>query len=476
MKYNYSNKVKTTLHKMIKERTVRLALFLGIFLFSVLDLAATHIVGGNVTYRKVGPNRFEITLELRRDCFLGSPEAVFDDPASIGIYSVNGALQVNLGINGQLLIPYDASDTLNNVIISDCGFEGEQVCVEEFKYVQEVTLPFKSGGYFMAYQRCCRNASLNNVQDPLETGATYFVKIPESALVEDNDSPVFNQWPPVYICANEPINFDQGATDTDGDSLVYRLCDPRTGASNMFPKPQPPSPPPYEPIVWAQPYSLDDLLGGVPLQIDPQTGILIGTPNTIGQFLVGICVDEYRNGEFLGSVNRDFQYNVRVCSDPPTAMFEAPKITCDGLTVQFNNTSLAATEYFWAFNYPDTINNTSTEENPSFTFPSSGEYDVFLRVVRGTDQCNDEIIQTISVFDADFNVDFNIELDECTSGTTATYILTDQSTIDAPGVTLDSFEWIITQGGTQMSFMGNPLEIDLDTGDFQCGTQCYSFK
>jgi gliding motility-associated-like protein len=466
MRYFKSKIVKSTLQKMIKEKILRLALFAGLVLLSIMDLEATHIVGGDLTYRKVGPNRFEITLELRRDCLLGSPEALFDDPASIGIYSSNGALQINLGINGQLLIPYDASDTLNNVIVSDCGFEGEQVCVEEFKYVQEVTLPFKPGGYFLAYQRCCRNASLNNVENPLETGATYFVRIPEAALLEDNDSPVFNQWPPVYICVNESINFDQGATDVDGDSLVYRLCDPRTGATLLFNKPQPPAPPPYDPIIWAQPYSLDDLMGGVPLEIDSQTGILTGTPNTVGQFLVGVCVDEYRNGEYLGSVNRDFQYNVRFCSDPPNAMFEAPEKTCNGLTVEFTNTSTAGSEYFWAFTYPDTINNTSTEENPTFTFPSSGEYDVFLRVVRGTDQCDDEIIKTISVFDADFVVDFDIELDECTQDSTVKYVLTDNSSIDVPGVTLDQFNWTITQGGTQVFVSGNPGIVELDTGDF----------
>ena len=78
---------------------------LGILLVAGIDLSATHIVGGNITYRKIGPNTFEVTLELRRDCFLGSQEAEFDDPASIGIFSAQGALQFNLGTNGQILIP-----------------------------------------------------------------------------------------------------------------------------------------------------------------------------------------------------------------------------------------------------------------------------------------------------------------------------------------------------------------------------------
>src|SRR6056297_2311202 len=128
-----SSRMTVFLNKLSKYIHIGSIAFISL-LFLALDLGATHIVGGNVTYRKIGPNRFEVTLELRRDCNLGSPEAQFDDPAAIGIFSSLGALQIGLGTNGMILIPYDDSDTLNNVIESDCGFEGAQVCVEEFSY------------------------------------------------------------------------------------------------------------------------------------------------------------------------------------------------------------------------------------------------------------------------------------------------------------------------------------------------------
>lgn len=447
-------------------------LILAILVIVGSDLAATHIVGGNITYRKVGPNTFEVTLELRRDCFLGSQEAEFDDPASIGIFSSQGALQFNLGTNGQILMPYDESDTLNNVIISDCGFEGEQVCVEEFKYIREITLPPRSGGYVLGYQRCCRNGSLNNVNEPLETGATYFVSIPESAFDDDNDSPVFNQWPPVYICANEALNFDHSAFDTDGDSLVYKLCVPKNGATRNFPKPQPPKGPPYDDIEWKSPFDLDNLLGGIPLEIDSETGLITGTPNSVGQFLVGVCVEEYRDGVLIGSVNRDFQYNVRVCSEPPMAAFDAPTENCDGLTVDFTNNSVSATEYLWIFDYPNSNPaNMSTEVNPSFTFPTSGSYDVFLQVVRGTDQCNDSIVQTINVFNAEFNADFSTSLTECLGTDMVSYTFTDQSVIDVMGVTVNEWNWTVVQNGVTETFSGNPLTIDLLPGDYEVSLQ-----
>lgn len=55
---------------------------------------------------------------------------------------------------------------------------------------------------------------------------------------------------------------------------------------------------------------LNGIPGGAPLQIDSETGLLTGLPNTVGQFVVGICIEEYRNGVLISTTRRDFQYNV----------------------------------------------------------------------------------------------------------------------------------------------------------------------
>ena len=86
------------------------------------------------------------------------------------------------------------------------------------------------------------------------------------------------------------------------------------GATKERPIPQPATRPPYDQVVYKSPYNLDNLLGGVPLSINQQ-GMLTATPNTIGQFLVGVCVQEYRNGQLIGSTRRDFEYNVVDCED-----------------------------------------------------------------------------------------------------------------------------------------------------------------
>ncbi|MBL0099382.1 MAG: hypothetical protein IPP49_04430 [Saprospiraceae bacterium] len=93
------------------------------------ELQATHIVGGNLTYKHVSGDTYQVKLVLRRDCLLGSPEAEFDNPASISIFTAGGSLAIWLSNNGQIKIPFTASDTLNQFIRSDCGFEGTQVVI-----------------------------------------------------------------------------------------------------------------------------------------------------------------------------------------------------------------------------------------------------------------------------------------------------------------------------------------------------------
>lgn len=458
-----SNKVNTIVDMWWRQATVLVLLMI----FVMADLSATHIIGGNITYKKVGDELFEITFTMRRDCELGSPEAQFDDPAVLGIYGLTGGLQFNLGDQGRIIIPYMADDTLNEFIMSDCGFEGEQVCVHETRYIKTVRLPYRSGGYIISYQRCCRNASLNNVLDPLSTGATYSVRIGEEALLEQNSSPVFEEWPDVYICANEDLVFDHGAVDADGDSLVYRLCVPRNGASPDRPQPQPPAAPPYDPIDFLPPFGLDNLLGGVPLEIDPETGVLTANPNTVGQFVVGICVEEYRDGVLIGEVNRDFQYNVRVCSDPPTADFSSPSANCDGLTLPFTNESLSTTGFEWNFNYPSTDSAfISTEDDPVFTFPETGTYQVQLIAVRNTDQCSDTIVKTVNVFDADYIADFSATVDSCNEDGTVTVRLQDQSTISSVGVETEQWSWTIAQAGDTTVLTGQDVIVELAAGDF----------
>ncbi len=403
------NLIEQLIYQMQAKYTRLLFLTFFIFLFS-LQSKATHIVGGEMTYTCLGNNQYEIELRIFRDCVNGNP--YFDTFAKIGIYRGDS----DTLLLDSLFIPFTfmRDDTLNPVLYDSCLVIPPDVCVHTTFYIDTVTLPIIPEGYKLIYQRCCRNGTINNIVAPLNTGATFGVNISEKALNECNSSAKFNQWPPIYICANAPINFDQSATDVDGDSIVYSLCTPLDGATFDVPEPIPSDQTIPNPVVWIDPpYNLDNVLGGIPLAIDEDTGWLTGTPNTVGQFVVGICLDEYRNGVFISSTRRDFQYNVGICG-VTTAVIFAPDVQCDDLNVHFENGSEYADEFLWYFDYPNNPSAISTLPEPNYTYPDTGLYTVMLVAEPNNPLCRDTSFVEVYLQHPTLTAEYDYEFIGCT--------------------------------------------------------------
>ncbi len=305
--------------KLQRLRFLGIALFMLLFSSSVIRTNATHIIGGELIYDCIGPNTYRLTLKVYRDCNPGT--AAYDNPAYISIWDGSGS---PLFID-TVAIPFPGAIVLPIVSTDPCFIAPSGVCVEEAIYQTVVTLPVSPTGYIFAYQRCCRNNSIINILDPGNTGTTYYETVP----VQDscNNSPRYTNFPPIALCINQPLVFDHSATDPDGDSLVYYICSPYIGADAFNSQPQITSAPPFNPITFIPPFTaLDPISGAPPLAIDPVTGILTLTPTQLGQFVVGICCDEYRNGVLIGTHTRDFQFNVTNCPPTPTLQFSSGTI------------------------------------------------------------------------------------------------------------------------------------------------------
>ncbi|MBK9640824.1 MAG: T9SS type A sorting domain-containing protein [Saprospiraceae bacterium] len=364
-------------------------------------LEATHIVGGDMTYRCLGNNQYEISLTVRRDCLNGNPGAQFDDPAAVGIFDSRGFLVSQVANFGVLEMNLRLDDTLNDILDTRCGLNGGDVCVHTTTYKEIVTLPFRDEGYILAYQRCCRNYTIVNIVDPLTVGSTFSLRIREEALSLCNSSPILNNYPPTYICGGTPIDFNLKATDPEGDSLVYSLCNPLTGANQMNPRPSTPSSPPYDPVIFKAPYSLVDMIGGNPvLKMDARTGRMTGfAVNNIAQYLVAYCVKEYRDGVLISELQREFQINVRNCMSVPVAEFDVKLFNCqDPVHLELTDRSTDAfsniVSWNWRVSAGPTIQN-STLRNPVFNLPDSGTGTIRL-VIRSKEGCQDTLIKPIT--------------------------------------------------------------------------------
>lgn len=271
-------------------------------LFTLQSASATHIIGGSISYEYLGGDEYKIKLEVLRDCFNGIP--LFDDPASIGIFDSDGNLV------DTLFVSYSgSSDTLSLLVPNSICVFPPSVCVERTFYDTIVSLPMITGGYTLAYQRCCRTQSISNLVSPLDEGMTFLTHLDP---VDQNTSPQFNSDFPFAVFANTPFVYNASATDVDGDSLVYELTAPFSGASPMDPMPTVPSPPPYAPVTFIIPeFHVFNMLGGNhPLTINSETGEMNAIPPTLGLFQIAYLVKEFRNGIQIGTTFREFTFIV----------------------------------------------------------------------------------------------------------------------------------------------------------------------
>ena len=405
------------------------------FLFVSLNLFATHFIGGEVGYEQIGADTYIITLTVFRDCGPNNTnDTGFDAQAPIGIYE-NGTLILNLEMDFSTAVVSNLNFDLNN----PCLTLPPEVCIERAVYSSTITLPDSQFGYDLVYQRCCRNPSIVNIQFPEDSGATFWAQIPPTNLAAQNSSPIFNNLLPVALCANVAFVFDHSATDLDGDELVYAFCDPMLGADPDFPAPSPPLPPPFNNVSWEVGFGTNNQITSNPsFSIDPTTGFITGVPDAVGQYVYGICVEEYRDGVLLSKTNRDFQFNVVLCAGAQTPSFGAEDI-CTGNNVQFENFSNSENFWLWDFGVSDTDSDTSTDYAPSFDFPDFGTYNVTLVMNPGSD-CSDQVTIPIVVFPEDpIELQFSYSVPgECSESTEVSFLYT--------GEGADELSWDLGDG------------------------------
>ena len=215
-------------------------------------------------------------------------------------------------------------------------------------------------GYYVSYQTRNRNAGIDNISGPDQTGFTFYLEFP--ALVQNgsfitNSSPHFGSINGEYICIGESFTFPFGGIDADGDELRYSMITPLnqkgTGQNTV-------SAGPYPDVSWLPGFGADNAIPGSPtLSVNAQTGMLSVTATKLGLFVFAVKVEEYRNGVKIGEVRRDFQFLVVDCppqTTPDPAVQIVSKPTLKSTTIcQGDSTLLQAAvnpnwNYQWRLN------------------------------------------------------------------------------------------------------------------------------
>jgi hypothetical protein len=288
MKTNYSASTFRTFWNKVG------LIVLLVAIFGIKSTNASHMAGADLTYVYQGNNTYLVTFTLYRDC------------AGISV-STTEVLSISSYLCG-ITLP---SVTMNQVpgppgvISSSCT--GTSICnggtepgIEVYTYTGLVTLPQGCPDWQFTASECCRNNAISTLQNGASE-SLYIEAYLNNTLV-NNSSPTFSNFPIVFECIGQNNYYNHGVIDPEGDSLVYSFIPPRT-ASNTA-------------VTYASGYSVGNPLSSSPAAtIDPVTGDIFMHPTQQEVAVVAVLIQEYRNGELIGSVMRDIQFYSIVCSN-----------------------------------------------------------------------------------------------------------------------------------------------------------------
>jgi len=300
-------------------------LFLGFFILLTSQSAfSRHLIGGSITYKYLGTTsngklKFKVTVDMFRDCSDSTGALFFDQTITLAIYERKpGDAFGDTLLTDSLVIPLASDMSVSPPSSAKNCTVKPITCIHEGLYNGTLLVNPSSYGYYLEYQRCCRNTMVNL---PLNIGQTYFAVIPPTTII--NTTPTFSVVPAPYFCAQDTVSISYGATEPDGDSLVYSLGWPSQGGDqiNVIPPPS-------------------DTFKGVPLapynsgysfqypmsksgfaSIDPYTGVVTVYAPLVGRYAIAVDVKEYRNHALISTTRRDIQLiTVGGCpkQQPPT--------------------------------------------------------------------------------------------------------------------------------------------------------------
>lgn len=291
--------------------------FYKLFLIGLLltlsagKLFATHYYGVDLFYTHVSGNTYRVSIVAFGDCSGEQFPTFATSRPRIHIMKGNTEFLTDFldpeppreGVEVTPVCP----DELDNTTCVNPN--GTVPGVKKFVYSKEFTLSGPASDWKFVFSGetdgnilAGRSNSLTNVSPPGIIGLE--ARLDNTKYF--NSSPEYTTIATPFYCVNLPTNFNPGAVDADGDSLLYELVPGLDSAT---------------PVIYITGFS-----GSNPLDVAPgsfsfskRTGQLTFTPRVIQKSLVVYQVSEYRNGVLVGTSMREMTVVILPCDNNPPA-------------------------------------------------------------------------------------------------------------------------------------------------------------
>ncbi len=321
--------------------------FLSLFFFLIISASsfASHVMGGEITWKCDGNNKYIFELVFYRDC----------NGAEVNTLSENLRVWNHPSLT-VILLPFVSRIDISPACTAVSGGPTPLICgsgtsggngigaIEKITYrslpIDIVGVP-PSQGWVFTYENFARSNALTNITSP----ATYGITLTAKMFAHGNgvgctdNSPSFLQAPYFVSCAGTPFSYNMNAVDNDLDSLHIDFGIPYnnfpTGAYNP---PLNPIPIPFEPgFSFASPTPNSSVNpSNIPASINPSNGEITFNSFTVGNFVVKVLVKSYRQGVLIAEVEREMQLVIVPCSAANNAPIFTPPFAGGQFTTTVN--------------------------------------------------------------------------------------------------------------------------------------------
>ncbi len=287
-----------------------------LFILSAGSSFATHFYGVDMFYTHVAGNVYRVSLVAYGDCSGQQFLSFATTRPLIYIKKGNAAFAADYldhepPVEGVEVTPVCPAELSHTTCVDPAGTVPG---VKRFVYSKEFTLSGPAPDWRFIFLGetdgntiAGRSNSLTNVSP---AGVISMEATLNNANDSNNSSPVYTTIATPFYCVNKPTNFNPGAVDADGDSLVYELVPALNGVTTATP-----------PLAYVSGFT-----GSNPLDVNPgafrfstKTGQLNFTPRSIQRSLVVYRVYEYRKGVLVGTSMREMTVVVMPCNNNPPA-------------------------------------------------------------------------------------------------------------------------------------------------------------
>lgn len=268
----------------------------SVLLLSVAFLAgaarADHFSGATISYECLGGNQYRVSLDLYLDCS-GSPitphTLTFSNDCGVS-FSLANLNPISVTEVSPLCPSQLANSTCNG---------GTQPSFKKYRFQSTLFLS-PCNKWTISWYTCCRNTT-QNVQ--FAPGMYAEATLNNAGGLCDN-SPVFNDVGIPYVCVNQPVSYNLGAVDPDGNQMSFSLISARYAT---------PTP---TPVSYQSGFTAAQPIPGI--TINPITGQLNFFPTVTGYYVVVVEARSFTSGgTLIGAVMRDLMFAVIACDGTP---------------------------------------------------------------------------------------------------------------------------------------------------------------